>query len=319
VALANSVAQQYFGTSTYAGLTGAQQKQVATAQALRNGQIGTTWGPTAAPAFAGALPGAILTPSYKFTENDIGYLAVQYGEKGGVAQVVNALPVLAKPEKSGSVELGWKTSTADKGFLFNADVFRNIIHGYQQTVSTVDPLNIATTVSYVGNAPQVDITGFELDTAWNVTHDLRLRASGAYTYAVYQNFPSSPLPAEDQVVKTNAFQSVNGQLLPGASRVLLNLGGEYRRSIYGNGQFHTSFNTAYLSRYNSDSNLSAYAWIPSHSTTDANIGVGRLDQKFDVSVIVKNLFNNLTPQAQTLNSITPAYSRWLGVQFTGRL
>jgi len=319
IALANSVAQQYFGVNQYSLLTTKQQGQVAAAKAVRAGQIGTVWDPIAAPEYRRTLPGLVLTPSYKFTPNETAYLATQLGEKGGVSQVVNAVPVVAGTEKAESIELGLKSASADRQALANVDIFKTIIHNYQQTVSTLDPLNIQTTVSYVGTAPQVDIWGVEFDAAVSVIRNLRLRASGAFNLAKYRDFPDSPLPAEDQVVGTHAFQDVSGQRLPGASKILLNVGADYRLPLPQDKLAHAGFNTAFLSRYNSDSNLSAYAWIPGHSTTDANIGWGRQDEKFDVSVIVKNLFNNLTPQAQTLNSITPGYTRWLGVQFTGKL
>jgi outer membrane receptor protein involved in Fe transport len=320
VSLANQVAQQYFGVAQYSSLTAAQLAQVAAAKAIRKGQIGTLWNLTEGPEFRKALPGFVVTPSYKLTPNETGYFSVQYGEKGGVSQVVNGEPFLAKAEQSGAIELGLKSASADKNFLFNTDIFKSIIHNYQQVVSILDPLTPATgTVSFVGNAPQVNIYGLEFDGAYSGIHDLRLHYSGAYNIAKYTNFPNSPLPAEDQVVGTNAFHSVTGQFLPGASKYTLNVGGEYRHAIYGDRVFHTSLNTAYLSRYNSDANLSAYAWIPGHSTTDANIGVGRQDEKFDVSLIVKNLFDNQTPQAITLNTITPAYQRWIGIQFSGKL
>jgi len=319
IALANQVASQYFGVSQYASLSSSQLAQVAAAKAIRKGQIGTLWGVTEGPEFRKALPGFVVTPSYKLAPNETAYLAVQYGEKGGVSQVVNGRPLLAQAEKAGSLELGLKSSSADKSLLLNTDVFKSIIHDYQQTVSTLDPLTPSTaTVSYVGNAPQVNIYGLEFDGAYSGMRDIRLHFSGSYSIARYVDFPDSPLPAEDQVVGINAFHDVSGQYLPGASKITFNLGGEYRHVFTGDRLFHTSFNTAFLSRYNSDANLSSYAWIPGHSTTDANIGLGRADEKFDVSLIFKNLFDNLTPQAITLNTITPAYPRWIGVQFSGK-
>ena len=49
------------------------------------------------------------------------------------------------------------------------------------------------------------------------------------------------------------------------------------------------------------------------------VGAGKRDKSFDVSLIVKNLFANQTPQARTWNTITPAVSRSFGIQFTGKL
>jgi hypothetical protein len=93
--------------------------------------------------------------------------------------------------------------------------------------------------------------------------------------------------------------------------------------------FHTSFNTLYESRYNSDATLSEYSWIPGHSVTDWSIGLSNKKQNFDVSLIAKNVFNNATPQAYTFTAggstsataytYTPPPQRWLGLQFSGKL
>ncbi len=52
---------------------------------------------------------------------------------------------------------------------------------------------------------------------------------------------------------------------------------------------------------------------------DLAVGAGKHDKSFDVSFIVKNVFNNATPQSRTWNSITPATPRVWGIQFTGKL
>jgi hypothetical protein len=44
----------------------------------------------------------------------------------------------------------------------------------------------------------------------------------------------------------------------------------------------------FTSRYNSDPSLSAYAFIPGNVIVDAGMGLGRSDDKFDFSVLVKN-------------------------------
>ena len=89
--------------------------------------------------------------------------------------------------------------------------------------------------------------------------------------------------------------------------------------MLGDKDFHASFNTAYASRFNSDNALSSYAWIPDSSITDLAVGIGRLDKTFDVSLLVKNLFDDKTALTQTWNSYTPATQRWVGLMFTGKL
>jgi hypothetical protein len=83
-------------------------------------------------------------------------------------------------------------------------------------------------------------------------------------------------------------------------------------------EFHSSFTESYLSRYNSDPSLSAYAWVPYQFNTDFSFGIGRRDKKFDISFVAKNLLNNHTPSLQTMTSYTPSYPQWIGLQFSGK-
>ena len=55
------------------------------------------------------------------------------------------------------------------------------------------------------------------------------------------------------------------------------------------------------------------------SIVDFAIGLGTDDQRYDVSLLVKNAFDDDTPLARTWNSFTPATSRWYGVMLTGKL
>jgi iron complex outermembrane recepter protein len=52
---------------------------------------------------------------------------------------------------------------------------------------------------------------------------------------------------------------------------------------------------------------------------DMALGAGKHDKSFDVSVIVKNLFNNHTPTARTWTTVTPGTPRTFAIQFTGTL
>lgn len=319
LALADKVASKYFGAASYAALTQDQKKQVAAAKAIRVGQIGTLWNLLSGPDFRKTQPGFTVSPSYKINPDQTTYVALQYGEKGGVSQVVNGRPQLAGPEKVASVEWGLKSSLLNKTLFINSDIFFTQIKGYQQAVVVPDPLNPSATVSYTGNADKVHVYGLEVDGAYSGIRNTTVRFSGAYNIAKYKDFKNSPVPAEVQPGSTSGYQDVSGQYLSGASRLTFNVGAEYRVPVFRDKLFHTSFNTAYLGSFNSDNNLSSYARIKGASLTDASIGLGRLDGKFDFSIIVKNLFNDDTPQNRTWNNYVPRDPRWIGFQFSGKI
>ena len=64
--------------------------------------------------------------------------------------------------------------------------------------------------------------------------------------------------------------------------------------------------------------LSRYLVAPAAGVTDLNVGVGRKDGRFDVSLLVKNDFNADTGvwlADQTPIAYKPRVPRWVGVVF----
>jgi outer membrane receptor protein involved in Fe transport len=335
--LADQVANRYFGVAitsvpgaAYAKLTPQQQIQVATAKAIRLAQLGVVYGPTEAQPFKKTQPAFVVSPSYKFTDNVTGYFSWQYGEKAGIAQVVNGVSDLVQPEKNNSYELGLKSSLLHHTLVLNWDVYLADIKNYQQSVRIQDQyttnLNIANGVipttaytSTTGNVPRVQSKGVELDAIYNGISNLTLRFSGAYIDAFYKSFPNSAQPLENGYPNAPAYRDVTGQPLAGASRVYANLGVDYRLPISHDFAFQVRSNSAFNSRFNSDVSLSSYAWVPSSTITDFALGFTRLDNRFDIAVLAKNAFNDGTVLARTWNSYNPPFQRWIGVVASGRL
>ena len=327
IATANAVAQQYFNAPTYAALTAGQRAQVAAAQALRKTQIGVLWANTAAQPYNKTTPTLFFSPSYKLNPDETAYISYQHGEKAGISQLVNGVSYLVKPERTDAYEVGLKSVLLDRSLILNADAFYMNIHNYQQSVQVFDAYTTALQnngslyyTAATGNAQWVVSKGFELDAAYEGIPDTVIRFSGAYVDTYYKQFTNSPQPVENADA-TSPYRNISGQTLPGAARLTADLGAEYRLPILGNYAFHFGFDTLYTGRNNTDSTgaLSSYAWVPGSSITDANIGLGRADSRFDVSVVVKNLTNNNVPVLRTWNSYEPAFARWWGFQVTGKL
>jgi len=330
--LADQLAAKYFGKSiggaagsAYNSLSADQQAQVAAAKAVRQANIGVLFEDTQAESYKGTLPAFVLSPSYKVNENLTTYASWQYGEKAGISQVTNGVSNLVKPEKTGAFEIGAKAAFLDRTLLVNANLFLMNIRDYQQGVRVLDVyttnLNNDGTKYYTtatGNVPKVQAKGLEIDGAYTGIRNTTLRFSGAYNDARYKSFPNSAQPAENGYL-TAPYRDVSGQALPGAAKYTANVGVDYRLPVWSNKEFHTSFNTAFTSRNNTDVTLSSYAWVPASSITDFSIGLGTRNQSFDVSLLVKNLFNNDTPLLRTWNSYTPAVPRWFGLVVSGKL
>ncbi|MES2350936.1 MAG: TonB-dependent receptor [Pseudomonadota bacterium] len=326
IALANSVAQKYFNVPTYAALSTTQLAQVAAAKALRLTNLGVLWNDVDAAPFKKTQPSLVLSPSYRFNEEVTGYVSVQYGEKAGISQNTNGISNPIKPEKTQSYELGLKTALLSKTLILNADVFFSNIKDYQQAVQVFDAYTTRLQndgknyyVAATGNVAKVQVKGLEIDGTYTGIPNTAVRLAGAYNDAVYKDFKNSAQPAENGYPGAAPYTDVSGQNLPGAAKFTLSVGAEYRVPVFAAHEFHTSFNTSYSSRANSDIALSSYGWIPAYSITDFSIGLGKRDKSFDFSVIAKNLFNDRTPSAQTWNTVTPSSPRWLGLMVSGKL
>lgn len=334
VALADATAQKYFGVSTYAALTANQKRQVATAKAIRLSQLGVLFNPTWVAPYKATQPSYTISPSYKFTPDITGYAAYQHGEKAGIAQAYNGVSYPVKAEKTDNFEVGFKSLLLNKTLVLNVDVFLTNIKDYQQSVrvpdlytteqnrlaQVVDPTAYA---AITGNVPKVQVSGLEVDGVYNGIRDLSIRFSGAYNKAIYKSFPFGAYPVEEGNVvgvNNNWYKDYSGRTLAGAPRLSWNVGGDYRLPVlWGDKQFHVTGNVAYTGAFLSDTSLSIYSKIPASYKVDLALGVAKLNKTFDVSVLVKNAFNDDTPQSLTWTSRSPAVPRSVGFQITGKL
>ena len=346
IALANSVAQQYFGVANYCltgsagcvnGLSAAQLAQVATAKTLRQTNIGVLWDKEPGRSFKSTQPGYVVSPSYKINEDLTTYVSWQYGEKAGFSQTPNAVAMSVLPEKTNSYEIGFKSSFFDKTLNLNTDFFYTDISNYQQAVQVVDeystnlarqsnPSAAPTYISSTGNAAGVRALGVEIDGYFNAIPYTTVSFSGSYNDAIYTDFKNAAKPSEQNYPGSPAFWDVTGKTLPGAAKFTFNIGPEVRIPLQvlglqylGKTEFHTSFNTSFTSSYKSDVSLSDYSTIKANSYTDFAIGVGRRDKLFDISLVGKNIFNNKTPTAILWNSWTPGLPQWFGVMVSGKI
>ena len=337
----DAAAAKYFGTGrTYASLSAAELAQVSAAQAIRKANFGVLFPNVAAKPFKANQPALVISPSFKITTDITTYASYQHGEKAGIAQLVNGISTPAAAEKTNSFEVGVKSALLDKTLILNADVFDTRISNYQQAVQVVDQYttalnqaagsNVVAYTSATGNAPKVGVTGLEIDGVYGGLPHTTLRFSGAFNKAIYKDFPNSAQPVENGdltaastltgfVHPAEPYRSVNGQTLAGAPRFTFNVGADYTQPVTADKVGHVSANVAYSSSYNTDVSLSKYAVVGAQALVDLAVGAGKRDKSFDVSLIVKNLFQNQTPQSRTWNSVTPATPRTFGIQFTGKL
>jgi outer membrane receptor protein involved in Fe transport len=337
LAQADLVALKYFGVAAtataggaYNSLTAQQRQQVADAKAIRQSNIGVVFPLTEAEGFKDTQPAWVVSPSYKINDNYSTYVSWQHGEKAGISQFVNGISNVVEAEKTDAYEIGLKTVLLNDTLVFNTALFYSEIDHYQQQVRIVDEyttaLNIANGVtpaiaytSATGNVPEVKVKGVEIDGVYAGIPNTTLRFSGAYNDAYYAYFPNLAQPVENGYPGASPYRDASGENLPGSFKWQFNLGADWRVPVSEALEFHTSGNVAWQDQFNSDVALSTYAWIPARAIVDVSLGVGTRSGSFDLSLLVKNALDDDTHVAQTWNSYGPAFPRWYGVVFSGRL
>lgn len=344
LSLADSVANRYYGAAitttagdAYNTLTAEQKNQVAAAKGIRSVQIGQLFNKVT-DTYEDTLYTTHVSQRYKFNELLTGYVSWQHGEKPGTGFNINGVPTGVKPETTDAFEIGVKSFAFENTLTLNADIFVMDIDDYQQAIRVVDEFttsaNLAAidpaltgdalesaknaAVAYLstqGNVNKVQVKGFEFDGTYIGIENFTFRFSGAYNDAHYEDFKNSPKPDELAYLK-EPFVDRSGKALPGAAKWTINLGAEYRHAVFNNFEFHTSLNAAYTSKYLTSDTLSSYSLVPGYTLLDGSIGLSTFDNKFDVSLIVKNL-SDQRPHEIAWTTYEPyPYPRWVGLSFT---
>ncbi|MCO2797141.1 TonB-dependent receptor [Pseudomonas aeruginosa] len=266
--------------------------------AVRNGQLGAyDSGDLSQYNFA---PSALLSLSYQFSDDLLGYASLSHGEKsGGVNLAVGSAPsagadsLLVGPECANDAELGLKSTLFDRRLLLNANLFWTGIHGYQATTLYQAP-GSTQLVQVLANAGSVRSRGLEFEATALPLRGLTLNFNGSYNDVTYLSFKDAPCPAEVST-RPGAPSScdLSGQRVVGASKWIANLNGEYQWRLDDRFQPYVSASYAYRSAAegtldNSDlSKIDGYALVNLAAGLRSDLGDGQLD----TSVWLKNAFD----------------------------
>ncbi|HHJ1581961.1 TPA: TonB-dependent receptor [Pseudomonas aeruginosa] len=266
--------------------------------AVRNGQLGAyDSGDLSQYNFA---PSALLSLSYQFSDDLLGYASLSHGEKsGGVNLAVGSAPsagadsLLVGPERANDAELGLKSTLFDRRLLLNANLFWTGIHGYQATTLYQAP-GSTQLVQVLANAGSVRSRGLEFEATALPLRGLTLNFNGSYNDVTYLSFKDAPCPAEVST-RPGAPSScdLTGQRVVGASKWIANLNGEYQWRLDDRFQPYVSASYAYRSAAegtldNSDlSKIDGYALVSLAAGLRSDLGDGQLD----TSVWLKNAFD----------------------------
>ncbi len=273
--------------------------------------------------------GWLINPSYKLNDHTLLYASVARGEKSGAVEFNSdaasadyGRPLNVDPEKALDFELGFKTLLADGRLLFNANLYYTQVKDYQGSVTVPDPTNANpnATRGFLGNIPEVRAHGIEFETAFAATPNLRLNFGGAYNDSYYQDFQSVTTDVANPVLV-----DFSGKRLHGAPKVSLSYGADYNYFFGAGYRAHFFVNNSFRSGTYLSANQAASTYQDSYTLTDGGIGIGSASDKYEFTLIARNIFDtDYRTGAGTYSSSgaiseQPGLGRTFGLAFRAKL
>jgi len=264
-------------------------------------------------------PSGLLSLSYRFNDEVLGYASLSHGEKsGGVNLTVGAAPRLGTDslqvgtERVNNAELGVKSTLLDNRLQLNANLFWAQVHGYQANV--YDQVN---RVQYLANAGSVRSRGFEFEATAVPLRGLTLNFNGSWNDVRYTEYKDAPCPPEVSLVNAAATCDLSGHQVVGASKYIANLNAQYKWQLAERIEPYVTASYAFRSRAVGTIDDSDYGQIPGYAIVNLSTGV-RLDQGdgvLDLSLWVKNA-GDKTYFTSLWNSANGGYAGVLGTPRT---
>ncbi|MBS0362696.1 MAG: TonB-dependent receptor, partial [Proteobacteria bacterium] len=244
-----------------------------------------------------------LGAQYDVAPGIMAYVTSGSGYKDGGFNSRSAIiqPFTFNPETSLTYEAGVKSTLFDHKLLLNADVFRMIVHDYQQSVLLGTGTGFA-----IGNAGNFRNQGFEMDAQARPIEQFSLTASASYidstitggadrvncdtTYPVAGSTP--PASSGQFTDATHKFCNFNGLTLPYAPKWRASLNGKWEQALGGTDmRWFVQADMSYQSSQYMDSSLDPRSFQSAYSIYDASAGISGKDGKWRLSVWGKNLAN----------------------------
>lgn len=306
---------------------GATQTDVKNATDVRNNVIKTNW-VAAQQGFDQNSQNWLVNPSYKFTNDLMGYASVSGGQKSGAAQFNASTGATenVKPEDIMDYELGVKSSWFNRKLALNLNVYQTDIQGFQSQLVLADPTQASGFRTTLGNIKGIQLRGVELETNWDVTQGLNLFLNGSFNKAIYTDFKNAPCPPEANL----AICDQTGFTLPNAPQFTANYGVDYRVPLgFGKWddfglQWHAFLVDSYKSAANFNSSLSASGKQAAYHVTDGGIGLGTKNGKYNLDLVGRNIFDttyltNVSAWSSTgASQATIGDGRYYGVHFRAK-
>ncbi|MEH6489969.1 TonB-dependent receptor [Hyphomonas oceanitis] len=191
-----------------------------------------------------------FTPSgtIEYDSGDTYNVYLRYGEafKSGVFTTNSLSMNIVKPEDVASWELGIKSDPLPQ-LRINAAIFSTKYENIQLTAK--DPV---TESSFLQNAAESTLRGAEVETTWQVSDDLQLRAGASYIDATFDRFQNAqvnvPVPGGGN---STTFIDASGNTMPKIPETTFNGALDYSHD-FARGRLSATMNVARIGEYSWD-------------------------------------------------------------------
>ncbi|MDO6414148.1 TonB-dependent receptor [Sphingomonas sp. BIUV-7] len=222
---------------------------------------------------------------YDLANRTMVYATASRGFKGGqiATPALPAVPYVVQPEIPTAYEAGLKT-TLFGGWVADLNVFYTKIKDFQAQSCTTDPATAA--ISCVqNNIDGVKSRGAEINLFGRVTRDLSINTGFILAKATY---PGSYIGTDG----TN----IGGTQLAYAPKYKFTFSGEYEHLVANGFKGFLAGDTVWKSRIRYEANSLAETTYRAHWTVGGRLGVRTEDDRYQVAVFARNLFNQHEPQ-----------------------
>jgi iron complex outermembrane receptor protein len=264
---------------TFDPVTGVSSRELAEEWSATTGTAGIEW-----------------TPS----TDTLTYLKYSRGYKTGAFNATSMSPFpRTNPEYVDSYELGWKQEVRDWDLTVNMAAF---LYDYTDIqVPLTEVLNIGTAgetrISSLRNIPEVQTTGFELESVWRPIDDLTLRFTYAYLKpeitksGIYLNSDvPTTVPTTDPTY-VNPLQSLEGNVLPQSPENKIAFNATYAFNFEDGSTLMPSVSYYWRDEFASSVFNNAGDITPAFDQTDARLIWNDADGMFTVIGFVRNVFD----------------------------
>lgn len=215
---------------------------------------------------------------------------------------INGAPALdlavIKPEYVKHIEVGVKTNPTNN-LILNAVFHNTDISDYQTNVQSPE---LGVNRGYIANADEVNVHGVEVDAVLQAGSKFSFTGSFAWNEGKYVSFTNAPLPLEETGATTvdgngntvqQAFKDISGERLPGISKYVGAVGGEYATNgqfFRQSGKFFIAFDAYYRSEFSSSPSPSQFLNIDGYALVNARVGF-RVTNGTSLTIWGRNLFD----------------------------